>query len=77
LSSGLLIPPDSVHADCKKPHGQQPLASSSGDVLIGGELICELSRHKGSKTKPAIAISTPRVRGRKVDLRIKYPIKKQ
>jgi hypothetical protein len=33
LSSGLLLPPYSVHADCKKPHGQQSLANSSGYVV--------------------------------------------
>jgi len=37
LSSGLLLPPYSVHADGKKPHGQQSFAKDGGDDDVGEE----------------------------------------
>ena len=71
-----LLPHRSVHTDHEEPQGQRYFPEAGGQNA-GGQIVREPGDRKVSQPKPAIAIPAPRIRGRKLDLKIGEPIRRQ
>ncbi len=77
--AGLLLPSLNVHADHDERQGERPFPNEAGQLdereQIGREPRCKkVCEPVAQVAQTPIAIRTPTIRGRKVDLNTRYPI---
>jgi len=68
---GLLLPSLFVHAHHEEPQHYRFLPEDAGRQIGGGQVDCERLREIGYPTQTGNTISAPRMRGRKVDLKMR------